>query len=404
MHSTLNKPRLTFISYLSNFFLGSLISTLGMVISPISQAFSKSPDQMGQLFTLMNIGIFAPMLFSGFLFKRFGLGTLLKAAACLSLLACITLFFFPSLMLFAVTIALLGATAGIFMNIGSFLTVHIHEEAKERSSQLLRNDFFFSLARMLLSLTLGFAFERGASWLYMYLIMGSLSALMLALCFDLQFPQLAKTTPTAQDHSVTASEPWGVAVWLLSFALFAFLFAEPTFCMWLPSWLQQKFSMQAQQAGFYITVYWSVKALGLFINQYLVRHVKLHVFLLTLSACALISAGVAANSDNATVVLIFVAAAGFFNAGMFSGILSYGSLQTRLASPTLTSTLLMMGTIGTMVFSSVSSYVYSNFGLHWALNTATVVYAALFIALILAYLTSKFETSEIKLSQANIAS
>jgi TsgA-like MFS transporter len=62
--------------------------------------------------------------------------------------------------------------------------------------------------------------------------------------------------------------------------------------------------------------------------------------------------------------------------------------------PTLTSALLTIGTIGTLIFSTLSSLVYSQYGLFWALNTATISYVFLLVALIFASVNSKAEALE----------
>jgi len=102
----------------------------------------------------------------------------------------------------------------------------------------------------------------------------------------------------------------------------------------------------------------------------------------------------AANSGNSTLILICAGLFGFCNSGLFSGIMSYGSLQVKNSPPTLTSALLTIGTIGTLIFSTLSSLVYSRYGLFWALNTATIAYVFLLVALIFASVNSKAEALE----------
>lgn len=183
-------------------------------------------------------------------------------------------------------------------------------------------------------------------------------------------------------------------MWVLCFALFAFLLAEPIFTMWLPSWLKEHFGMAADRAAFYITTYWTVKSIGLFVNQFTVRFVKLRTYLLLSTVIGLICLAVAANSAHPTLILMCAGLFGFCNSGLFSGIMSYGSLQVRNSPPTLTSALLTIGTIGTLIFSTLSSLVYSQYGLFWALNTATVAYVFLLLALIFASVNSKAEAME----------
>ena len=53
--------------------------------------------------------------------------------------------------------------------------------------------------------------------------------------------------------------------------------------------------------------------------------------------------------------------------------------------------LLTCGTVGTLLFASVSSLVNSRYGLHGALNTATFSYAVLLVVLVVAIVCSRAE-------------
>ncbi|WP_413528379.1 MFS transporter TsgA [Rahnella inusitata] len=393
MEQTFNRRRINMISWLSYFFTGALVSTLGIVIGPVSQAFGKDPAFIGQMFTLMNIGLFLPIMVSGVLMRRFNLGKQLITGSAVSVLTCIALFLVPTITMFGIGVFLIGAASGIMMSIGSYLVVRINEDPKKRSANLILTDFFFALAGVVLSLLLGYLFQHGASWLAMYGVMAVLSLAMIVLCVGQKFPSIPQAAVT---RSVAKSEQqnWGMSVWVLCFALFAFLLAEPIFTMWLPSWLKEHFGMAADRAAFYITTYWTVKSIGLFVNQFTVRFVKLRTYLLLSAVVGLACLATAANSGNSTLILICAGLFGFCNSGLFSGIMSYGSLQVKNSPPTLTSALLTIGTIGTLIFSTLSSLVYSRYGLFWALNTATIAYVFLLVALIFASVNSKAEALE----------
>lgn len=397
MEQTFNRQRINMISWLSYFFTGALVSTLGIVIGPVSQAFGKDPAFIGQMFTLMNIGLFLPIMISGVLMRKFNLGKQLITGSAISVLTCIALFLVPTITMFGIGVFLIGAASGIMMSIGSYLVVRINEDPKKRSANLILTDFFFALAGVVLSLLLGYLFQHGASWLAMYGVMAVLSLAMIVLCVGQKFPSIPQAG-NATSVKKGEQQNWGMSVWVLCFALFAFLLAEPIFTMWMPSWLKEHFGMAADSAAFYITTYWTVKSIGLFVNQFTVRFVKLRTYLLTSTVVGLACLWTAANSANPTLILICAGLFGFCNSGLFSGIMSYGSLQVKNSPPTLTSALLTIGTMGTLIFSTLSSLVYSQYGLFWALNTATIAYVFLLAALILASVNSKAEALEQQLA------
>lgn len=125
-----SRPNLNAISYLSYYFVGALVSTLGIVLGPLSVAFHKDPGFIGQVFTLMNIGMFIPIILGGVLMKKCGLQKPLVIAAALTVLISAILFVAPTLTLFSLAVAGIGACGGIFMTIGSYLVVRINPDEK----------------------------------------------------------------------------------------------------------------------------------------------------------------------------------------------------------------------------------------------------------------------------------
>ncbi|WP_159188618.1 MFS transporter TsgA [Klebsiella pneumoniae] len=383
-----SRGSLNAISYLSYYFVGALVSTLGIVLGPLCAAFNRDPSFIGQVFTLMNIGMFIPIMLGGILMKKWGLQKPMVIAAALIVLVSLVLFTSPTLTMFSVAVAMIGACGGIFMTIGSYLVVRINPDEKSRSSSLIFTDFFFSLAGATLSFLLAWMFKLGASWIAMYGIMSSLGVLMLILTLRSRYPS-TEMPETTQQGSKT--EPWGLSVWLLCLALFLFLLAEPIFTMWTPGYLQQRFSLQPEQAALYTTVYWVAKAIGLFLNQFTVKWIKLRTFLLGCTVVGLIAIAIISNNSNTTVILLACGVFGFFNSGLFSGLMSYGSLQVSCSSPTLISALLTCGTVGTLLFATISSLVNSYFGLHGAVNASAISYALLLLTLLSAIACSKAE-------------
>ncbi|WP_330982163.1 MULTISPECIES: MFS transporter TsgA [Enterobacterales] len=388
MSENYSRSSLNAISYLSYYFVGALVSTLGIVLGPLCAAFGKDPSFIGQVFTLMNIGMFVPIMLGGMLMKKWGLQKPLVIAAACTVLISALLFVTPTLTMFSVAVAIIGACGGIFMTIGSYLVVRINPDEKSRSSALIFTDFFFSLAGATLSFLLAWMFKLGASWMAMYAIMGALGVIMLILTLRSRYPT---TEAPVAAHQESNAEPWGMPVWLLCLALFLFLLAEPIFTLWTPGYLQWRFQMLPEQAALFTTVYWVAKATGLFINQFTVKLMKLRTFLLICTAIGLLSIALISNSANTTLILVACGAFGFFNSGLFSGLMSYGTLQVRRSSPTLMSALLTCGTVGTLLFATVSSLVNSHFGLHGAVNASTAAYALLMVTLLAAIACSKAE-------------
>jgi energy-converting hydrogenase Eha subunit C len=86
METVYNRRRINVISWLSYFFTGGLVSTLGIVIGPVATAFNKDPAFIGLMFSLMNIGLFLPIMISGILMRKFDLGKQLITGSIVTIL------------------------------------------------------------------------------------------------------------------------------------------------------------------------------------------------------------------------------------------------------------------------------------------------------------------------------
>ncbi|OWY37777.1 MFS transporter TsgA [Xenophilus sp. AP218F] len=384
-----SKRRLNLVAYVCYFFTGALITTLGITLGPVSAAFHKDPGFIGQMFTLLNFGLFVPILIGGVLMQKFSAKALLGFAAAVTIAFTAVLAMAQTITLFGLTVLAVGAAAGITMAVGSYLVVRINPDPKERSSSLIFTDFFFSFAGVVLPVILGYLFKHDASWLVMYFLMSAISLLLIALIAKARFPSVESAA--ARQDGKQEKEPWGKAVFWICFAAFAFIYAELVFTMWLPTYLQQTVALPVDTAAFFVTLYWGAKATGLFINHYTVRFMPLRTFLIGSAVVGTVSIAAIANIPHAATIAAALIAFGFFNSGIYSGLISYGSLQVKNSSPALVSTVLTSGSTGTLIFASVSAYIFSNYGLHWALNSSVFVYVLALISILLAASCSKAE-------------
>ncbi|WP_293932894.1 MFS transporter TsgA [Iodobacter sp.] len=385
-----SKRRLNLIAYVCYFFTGALITTLGLVLGPVSAAFHKDPGFIGQMFTLLNFGLFVPILVGGVLMQKYSIKSLLAIASAVTIALTVVLTVVPSITLFGFTVLMIGAAAGITMAVGSYLVVRINPDPKDRSSSLIFTDFFFSFAGVVLPVILGYLFKHNASWLVMYFLMSAISLLLILLIAKAKFPTVEREVKH-EDGTIVAKEPWGKAIYYVCFAAFAFIYAELVFTMWLPTYLQDAVKLPIDTAALYVTLYWGSKAIGLWLNHYTVRYVPLRSFLIVSAIIGAASIATIANVPQATVIGIALVCFGFFNSGIYSGLISYGSLQVKVSPPSLISTILTCGSVGTLIFASVSAYIFSNYGLHWALNSSVIVYVFALIGIILAGSCSKAE-------------
>ena len=126
-----------------------------------------------------------------------------------------------------------------------------------------------------------------------------------------RFPTTEAPVETSNQHAKATAESWGPSVYLLCFALFAFLLAEPIFTMWTPTYLQDRFHMTQQDAALFAACYWWAKATGLFVNQFTVKLMKLRTFLLACTVVGMASILVITTSANTQLIMVACGVFGF---------------------------------------------------------------------------------------------
>jgi TsgA-like MFS transporter len=401
MTSTRDRRLLNIISYVCYFFTGSLITTLGLMIGPVSKAFSTDPSAIGNIFTWLNVGLFIPIFFAGMLMARVSTKTLLATAAIVTIGMTVVLTALPSVTTFRMMVLFVGGAAGITMAVGSYLVVRINPDPKERSSRLIFTDFFFSFSGVVFLNLLGYLFKFDFSWLVMYFIMSAIAVLLLLLISSVKFPSMTPpVSPADGTHPAgqATREPWGIAVFFVCVASFAFIYAELVFSLWMPGYLADVVKLPVDTVGRYMGFYWSSKAVGMLIAHSIVRHVPVRTFMLICSGVALACMATITNVNDVLIIPIGIILFGLFNSGIYSSLISYGTLQVKLSPPTLTSTILTSSTAGTLVFAPVSSTILAHYGLHWALNSAVIMYGFMVLVIVLAGLSSRAEGLHSKLA------
>ncbi|HDL7234598.1 TPA: MFS transporter TsgA [Yersinia enterocolitica] len=380
-----NRLRLTWINYFSYALTGALVIVTGMVMGNIAEYFNLPIASMSNTFTFLNAGILISIFLNAWLMEIIPLKRQLVFGFILMLIAIAGLMVGHNLMLFSISMFILGVVSGITMSIGTFLITHMYE-GRQRGSRLLFTDSFFSMAGMIFPVAAAMLLARHIEWYWVYACIGLLYVGIFVLTLCSEFPVLGHKA-TDQSKPVV-KEKWGVGVLFLAIAALCYILGQLGFIQWVPEYATKTFNMDISQAGQLVSNFWISYMIGMWVFSFILRFFDLQRIVTVLAALATLAMYMFVSTDNPEHLSYYILALGFVSSAIYTTLITLGSLQTKVSSPKLVNFILTCGTVGTMLTFVVTGPIVANSGVHAALATANGLYLTVFVmCLILGFFT-----------------
>ncbi|WP_145543272.1 MFS transporter TsgA [Yersinia frederiksenii] len=380
-----NRIRLTWISYFSYALTGALVIVTGMVMGNIAEYFNLPIASMSNTFTFLNAGILISIFLNAWLMEIIPLKRQLVFGFILMLIAIAGLMVGHNLMVFSISMFILGVVSGITMSIGTFLVTHIYE-GRQRGSRLLFTDSFFSMAGMIFPVVAAMLLARHIEWYWVYACIGLLYVGIFVLTLCSEFPVLGHKG-TDQSKPVV-KEKWGVGVLFLSIAALCYILGQLGFIQWVPEYATKTFNMDISQAGQLVSNFWISYMIGMWVFSFILSFFDLQRIVTVLAAMATLAMYMFVSTNNPEHLSYYILALGFVSSAIYTTLITLGSLQTKVSSPKLVNFILTCGTVGTMLTFVVTGPIVANSGVHAALATANGLYLTVFVmCLILGFFT-----------------
>ncbi|EEQ02819.1 Protein tsgA [Yersinia rohdei ATCC 43380] len=380
-----NRIRLTWISYFSYALTGALVIVTGMVMGNIAEYFNLPIASMSNTFTFLNAGILISIFLNAWLMEIIPLKRQLVFGFILMLIAIAGLMVGHNLLVFSISMFILGVVSGITMSIGTFLVTHMYE-GRQRGSRLLFTDSFFSMAGMIFPVVAAMLLARHIEWYWVYACIGLLYLGIFVLTLYSEFPVLGHKA-TDQSKPV-AKEKWGVGVLFLAIAALCYILGQLGFIQWVPEYATKNFNMDISQAGQLVSNFWISYMIGMWVFSFILRFFDLQRIVTILAALATLAMYMFVSTNNPEHLSYYILALGFVSSAIYTTLITLGSLQTKVSSPKLVNFILTCGTVGTMLTFVVTGPIVANSGVHAALATANGLYLVVFVmCLILGFFT-----------------
>lgn len=384
-YSLSNKLLITLICYLCYFYTANAVLVTGAVMKPLSIYFDDA--NIGFAFTFINVAMWFGIFLIGFLMSKFSIKTLLIMAVVIGVASSLIIFYYPSMFTLKILFTCVGFTGGLFMAIASYMIAHIYRDHKVRAMNVIFTDFFFSFGGAIVPILATYLLMKNCEWYTIYLILQIVAVIIFFLVIVANFAIVNDHTTTKQNNLSFSS--WSFSLYCIAFAAFLFLLAQLTMTSYAQSYFQDIMGWGAIDANKPLAYFWAAQCVGLFLSPLITRYIPLKHILPLFMMVGIVTLSIIIYVPDLSIVLKAAIIFGLFNCYIYAGLLAYGTFQMENPPPTLITTILLFGTTGTALSTTLGAFINSYFGLVAVMHTVVAIYITCFVLITLAVIYSK---------------
>jgi fucose permease len=266
-----NMTALKILTYLMFTMFAMTTDSVGIIIPELVKTFGLSLTAAGSFHYATMAGIALSGFFLGHLADRFGrkatilLGLTLFAATSFLFLAGNSFLFFCALM------ALSGIAIGIFKTGALALIGDISRSTAEHTSIMNTVEGFFGVGAILGPAILSQLLNRGIPWHWLYVIAGSMCALLILTALGAQYPKRASAAAEKTDFDSIFAVMKNRYVLLFSLGAFLYVAVEAAIYVWMPTLLAGYSGSGEWVAVYSISIFFLLRAGGRFLGAWMLN-------------------------------------------------------------------------------------------------------------------------------------
>ena len=382
MTKKINIIGLTCISFLSYALTGALITVTGIILENISKYFNVSITEMSNTFTFLNAGILISIFLNSWLTNVIKLKTQLIFGFMLIITTILILIYSHTLILFSLSMFILGIISGITMSIGTFLITDLYT-GKKRASILLLTDSCFSMSGIIFPIVTALIISNNFKWYWIYSIIGIIYLIIFLITINTKFPSIHIK------NSEKTVKIWSISIFFLSLSASLYILGQLSFVSWMPEYTMKHIHLSIHQSSKLVSTFWMAYMIGMWIFSIILKFFNLEKIIIILSGLSVILMFLFNNIYNYTLLNIIIFSLGFFSSAIYTIIITLASQQTLTPSPKIINYILTSGTIGTLLTFIITGPVVQKYGIFSALIISNILYGMVFLLLIVFYIFTK---------------
>lgn len=385
--------KITFLGYLSFFFIGVFMNLLGVSLISMGKTFETDTAIIGYVYTSFAAFSTIAILLNGKLLNKVNLKKEKIIAIYVSGLGIVLLTMTDSLIFFGIGCALVGIGVGLLTSIINYIIIH-NFEGSERSAKLNLANFYYSVGAIISPYFAGIIIKNkiGWQWNYRFVIIIVLTMLYLTLTSNFNIKKTIKV-----NEIKNMSNKWNLRFFVICILLFCYVMTEMIFTQWIVTYLNKTHRIEIDSAGFALSIFWVSMMVGRYLSNHFVKIFKLTKYIISSSVIAFVAFSLVFFVESYVFILVLVLFMGLGFSGLYASTISYGTNQQNNPSPMLMTFIITCGSIGGILSSPLASFIKRNLGIKLTLISG--LFFLTFFVLTAIYSQMKYLEKEVDMNK-----
>jgi TsgA-like MFS transporter len=378
MHSmesglSMNRLSLTSMCLLISFTLGGISSQIGLLVSPVAEAFDLTQTVAAAQFSWLTGGVLAGNVLAIPALRYFKIKYVV-ACCYVVLIAC-------SVGLHAISVfqfvpfffSVIGLTAGIGVCAASTIIAQIWQ-ARKRQSVLVAQDAFFNSGGVAFPAAIGFLLAHRFAWSWGFLNIAVIGVVIVLLASASRFD-------FAQQSQSGESSPsdWPLGLLVAGACLFSIIVCFVTITVWLPTHVENTFGAFPDEAAVVISKIFLSALVGSLLFTIVVMKVSIQHFIAVVVFIGCVSAFLFVKVTSISALTIVAYAYGLAIAAVYHSFIAWGLSYTKQPNYKHVTFLYICPGIGGTIAPFASSKVVENFSISTAFVGCSILYGVVLV-------------------------
>jgi TsgA-like MFS transporter len=372
----MNRLSLTSMSLLISLTLGGLSSQIGLLVSPVAEAFDLTQTAAAAQFSWLTGGILAGNVLAAPTLRYFNI-RFVVACCYLVLITCsIGLHAAPVFYLVPVFFSIIGIAAGIGVCAASTIIAQIWQDRK-RQSVLVAQDAFFNSGGMVFPTLIGFLLAHHFAWSWGFLniaVIGVVIVVLAAVSRD-DFAQPSESEePSWSD--------WPVGLLVAGACLFSIIVCFVTIIVWLPIHIEGAFGSSSEEAAGVIARIFMTAFVGSFLFALVVMRINIQRFIAIVVFIGCVCAYLFVKVPSVSALGIVAYAYGLAIAAVYHSFIAWGLSYTKTPNYKHVTFLYVCPGVGGTIAPFASSKIVESFSISAAFIGSSILYCVVLVAVV----------------------
>jgi TsgA-like MFS transporter len=373
---SMNRLSLTSMCLLISFTLGGISSQIGLLVSPIAEAFDLTQTVAAAQFSWLTGGILAGNILAAPTLRFFNIRYVVACCygvliACSIGLHSISVFHFVPFFF-----SIIGLSAGIGVCAASTIIAQIWQ-ANHRQSVLVAQDAFFNSGGMAFPAAIGFLLARHFAWSWGYLNIALIGVVIVFLASVSRFDLAQQSQP-----GESSSSDWPLGLLVAGACLFAIIVCFVTITIWLPTHMTNTFGASPDEAAVVISKIFLSALVGSLLFTIIVMKVSIQRFIAVVVLMGSVSTFLFVKVSSINTLTIVAYAYGLAIAAVYHSFIAWGLSYTKQPNYKHVTFLYVCPGIGGTIAPFASSKVVETFSISTAFLGCSFLYGAVLVAVV----------------------